>query len=345
MKVPVVKKANFALCRVVAGEAGASWYHTIPPVGEYPGCQIHMPGEEEPRKNQVIVIEAADYAEILRAFRVDQTDPSFHGLLVDKEHFSLDTDKSSEAFAWGEDMRIDADGIWTRWAITAIGKPMLEGDVYRSRSPVFEVAAKDGRPDCWRITRVTGIGLTNTPFFENLSPDARARRENQKGADMLLEQLRARLKLDAAADEQTVLARVSEALDKGDADATALGKASARVTELETAQRDREWDAFAAANKDRITDVAVVQARFKANPDDVKALFAATKPAAPQGAPSRLGQGAETPASSAKSAEPKLDRDAVRRLAADLVKNTGCSQSTAVCRAERLLRAQKQKGS
>jgi hypothetical protein len=158
---------------------------------------------------------------------------------------------------------------------------------------------------------------------------------------MLLEQLRARLKLDAAADEQAVCAKVLTLLDKADADATALGTASARVTELETAQRTRDCDAFVAANKDVIADEVTIRARFMADPAAVTGMFKALKPAAaaPQTAARRIGSGAETPETApAVGAAKKIDQAAVRKLASEIVRDTKCSKAQAICRAERTLR-------
>lgn len=340
--VQLDKKSGFGLFRQIPGtESAPAWYHTLPPPGDYPGMTVVLPGQDEPLVDQTICIAASDYDVIMAAFQQDKASPDWHGLLVDKEHFSMDVSESSEAAAWVDDMRIDADGIWTRWTLTALGKSLLDGDLYRMRSPVFQLAAIPGRPGCWRIIRLTGIGLTNTPFFVNLSSEARARGEQQKGAAMLLATLRDRLKLDAAANEQVVLTKVGEILDKADADAQALGTARARVTELETAQRGRDWDAFHAENKDKIADVETIKAQFLANPDVVLGLFKSLKPAvAPLAAGRRIGQDAQTPATevTAHGAAKENNREAVRKLASSIAKNEGCRMSVALCRAERRLR-------
>jgi len=334
-------KSSLGLFKSVKDSDGKAWFHTIPVPGEYPGMTVWLPGQEEPLKNQTIVVSPEDYQVILGAFQRDKANPDWHGLLVDKEHFSLEAGESSEAAAWAEDMRIDADGIWTRWSLTALGKELLSGDVYRMRSPVSDLVKVAGREGCWKMNRLTGIGLTNTPFFKNLSSEARARGEQQKGAVMLLEKLRERLKMDAAADEQAVYAKVCEALDKSDADSTALGTARARVTELETAQRGRDWDAFHAENKAQIADVETIRARFMADPEAVRGMFKALKPVGAPTAPARrIGQDAQTPSTetTAALAAKKPDREAVRKLAQSIAKDTGCRMSMAVCQAERRLR-------
>jgi hypothetical protein len=117
-----------------------SWFETFPPYGRYPVGGI-VPGSAQ---NACFVFDEASAKEIVRRFRKDAEREDWPGVLVDREHFSCDRDKPSDAMAWAKDIRVDDDGsIWTRWEFTAPGRELWDGKVLVSRSPYFE-CVQDG---------------------------------------------------------------------------------------------------------------------------------------------------------------------------------------------------------
>lgn len=90
-------------------------------------------------------------------------DPGFRAL-IDYEHFSHDTDKSSEAAAWINRMEPRADGVWALADWTDAGKAAVEGKRYRYLSPVWLPSQVERLgPRRVRPVAVNDAGLTNKP--------------------------------------------------------------------------------------------------------------------------------------------------------------------------------------
>ena len=92
-------------------------------------------------------------------------------VLVDQEHFSYDTSKSSEAFAWADQVQKRDDGLWAHFDLTDIGSTAIKNSRYRFISPVWlrddteRVSANVIRP-----LRVDTWGLTNSPNMKGMVP-------------------------------------------------------------------------------------------------------------------------------------------------------------------------------
>ena len=153
------------------GAGAARWFQTFPPYGRYPvGGTI-----KGARDGAVFVFDEAAAKAILDDFRAKAKRPDWPGLLVDREHFSNDPEKTSDAMAWARDIRQDADGsIWTRWEFTPEGEKLWNGKVLVSRSPLFLSVPAKGRRE-YRPVALESIGMTNTPHFRELSTLAAAR--------------------------------------------------------------------------------------------------------------------------------------------------------------------------
>ena len=163
-----------ASCRASSGAAG-EWFETFPPYGRYPvGGTVEGAAEGA----EFVLDEAAAKA-VIAAFRRDAARPGWPGVLVDREHFSADRGRPSDAMAWARDIRQEADGsVWTRWEFTAPGRALWEGRVLVSRSPLF-ACERDGRD--YRPVALRSIAMTNTPHFTGLSTIAAARAAGNAG--------------------------------------------------------------------------------------------------------------------------------------------------------------------
>ena len=299
---------TFCLCRFV--DNGGAWFHTVPQMGEYPGGNVCHKGERV--KNAVIVIDREAYDRILSAFKSEKEKTGFHGLLVDREHFSLDSDKPSDAMAWAKDIREDDDGLWTRWDFTPPGQAAWDDKVLVSRSPVMILERIAGNR--FRPVRLESIAMTNTPHFD-LSTLAAARAadnpppgdppDGHTQGDAPMKKLLALLGLAETATEDEAAAALQALLDAQASAAQALADAETARDEAQAACRAARCDAFIAAHRDRIADEAKFRLAYDAAPDATEAAFglfkAAQTPAAPAAAPSARvsARDAQTPDASA----------------------------------------------
>lgn len=300
-----MRSANRMFCLGRSAEdASGIWFHTVPPPGEYPGGNITCGGE--PVRDAVLIVDREAYDRILAAFSSD-TARLGHGLLVDREHFSLDTDKPSDAMAWATDIREDADGLWTRWDFTPPGREAWQSRVLVSRSPVMALEPLGGNR--FRPVRLESIAMTNTPHFD-LSTLAAARAadnpppgdppDGHTQGDAPMKKLLALLGLAETATEDEAAAALQALLDAQASAAQAQAAAETARDEAQAACRAARCDAFIAAHRDRIADEAKFRLAYDAAPDATEAAFGLFK-AAPAAAPSARvsARDAQTPADSA----------------------------------------------
>lgn len=244
----------------VEPETNATWFQTFPPYGRYPvGGTI-----PKADKDAVYVYDADAAQKIVENFRAAAKRQDFPGVLVDREHDSLDPKKPSDAMAWAKDIRQEEDGsIWTKWEFTPKGKELWETKTLINRSPAFysdKVNAKEYHP-----CELVSIGMTNTPHFTELSnlAAARAAEVNNQEGEIQMKELMSELGLDEKATEAAAIA-ACKALKKERDDAIA-------------ACRKSECEAFLEANKDKIADVAACREVYMANPDAAKKMLGACK--------------------------------------------------------------------
>jgi len=98
----------FAACSAVKEDAGtnAMWFQTFPPYGRYPvGGTV-----KDAADDAVFVFDEAAAKAVMDAFKAAAKNPEWPGVLVDEEHYSLDSSKSSAAMAWAKDIRQENDG-------------------------------------------------------------------------------------------------------------------------------------------------------------------------------------------------------------------------------------------
>jgi phage I-like protein len=109
-------------------EGDRTWFHVVPPLGEYATQIIGRDGK--PVKNQTLVIDQAAVDAMLAAFKADVPNDAAAGILVDREHLSLDRAGDSAAMAWMRDIRAAADGLWARFELTPTGAQAVAGGEY-----------------------------------------------------------------------------------------------------------------------------------------------------------------------------------------------------------------------
>lgn len=264
------------------------WFQTIPPYGEYPGKE---PGT-------VIVVDERAVNAVVADFNARrQADPAWPGLLVDREHFSLDPSKPSDAMAWAGGIRAAPDGsVWTRWEFTPAGREAFATRTLLYRSPVLRLEDLGGGR--LRPVELLGIAMTNAPHFACLSPEAAFRAgesplkapfsiANFKSATVAdlpqedkpaetaeperktMDKIIQLLGLDPGSDEDAVLSAVQNLLD--------------RLADAEQSQLNARADAFIERNRSIISDEEAFRAAYLRCPDEAEQLLAATRARAPEG--------------------------------------------------------------
>lgn len=267
----------FASCAAVKEEpaTNATWFQTFPPYGRYPvGGTI-----EGAAKDAEYVFDEKTAKRIMESFNAAKATPNWPGVLVDREHFSLDPKKPSDAMAWAKEMRQEADGsLWTRWEFTPQGRELWNDKVLVNRSPAF-LAEQDGKE--YRPFELKSIGMTNVPHFEELSTLAAARAaevNNTEKENQMNEILKA-LGLAEGASEADAVAAINALKEKASAAEAQATDAEKKAEEAEGKCRKMECDAFLEANKAKIADVAACREVYMKDPECAKKMIGACKAA------------------------------------------------------------------
>lgn len=289
-----------------ADDGKPSWFQTTPAYGEYDGGGSILDEEGDVIEGAKIVFDEASVRKIVDQFREDAKKEGWPGILVDREHFSCDVEKPSDAMAWAVDVRIAEDGaIWTKWEFTPKGRELFETKTLINRSPVLRLE-KTGEKT-FKPYQLDSIGMTNTPHFKTLSPTAAAKaaaNNNHEGESTTMDpEIIAALGLAEGATKEDVLAAIQAMKDNqaaAEAQATDAEKktedAEKRAEEAEAKCRGLEADDFIAKNAEKIGDAAAFKGVYVKNPELAKAAIAACKAVkAPQSATRIVAKDAKTP--------------------------------------------------
>ena len=267
----------FASCAAVREDpaTNATWFQTFPPYGRYPvGGTI-----EGAAKDAEYVFDAETAKRLMESFNAAKATPNWPGVLVDREHFSLDPEKPSDAMAWAKEMRQEADGsLWTRWEFTPQGRELWRDKILVNRSPAF-LAEQSGKE--YRPFELKSIGMTNVPHFEELSTLAAARAaevNNTEKENQMNEILKA-LGLAEGASEADAVTAINALKEKASAAEAQATDAEKKAEEAEGKCRKMECDAFLEANKAKIADVAACREVYMKDPECAKKMIGACKAA------------------------------------------------------------------
>lgn len=310
------------------------WYQVVPR-GEFP----HASGA-------IQIIDVQAITAMLNRFTRDATAPGFGGVLVDYDHFSLDTDKSSEAAGWITALQNRADGLYAqiRWA--GDGEAKVLSGAFRYISPVWNrEECEDLGGNRVRPMRLLNAALTNDPNLKGIRPLT-----NRAGADTGVTkagdpsgkestmdykaELLAMLGLPPdATDEQITAAKAAKkgTDEKCATDAEAMKNrataAEAKVKDFEVkaldTQIEKDLDAHAAV----ITNRAEVKAQLLTNREGtlkvLKAIKVSVAPTAPDAIRNRGQSPSEHNAQTAQSIRAQKD------LVAKIVLQNRCTHEQA----------------
>ncbi|MCS6274525.1 MAG: hypothetical protein H2169_09300 [Opitutus sp.] len=207
------------------------WVH-LAPYGEQP-APMQLPGGREVAIVQVLDRAAADG--LAARFRESAAAVNFPGLLVDFDHFSHDTDKSTRAAGWIEEVAARDDGLWGRVKFSASGKAALEGGDYRLFSPVLGFAPGNYTPGA-RVTPVALLrgALTNDPRLKGMVPISNRLSPESSHTMDYKAALLTQLGLPPDSTDEAIQAAITSQMNEVESRKTALGTAHNRITALET---------------------------------------------------------------------------------------------------------------
>lgn len=139
------------------------WAH-ITPCGEFPHAGAGV----------VQVIDRAACDRIAAEFNARKADTNFPGVLVDFDHFSLDTAQSSEAAGWITELESRDTGLWARVRWSDAGLAAVQGGRFRLMSPVFPPPSQceDLGGGKIRPRVLVSVALTNEPNIKGGRPIA-----------------------------------------------------------------------------------------------------------------------------------------------------------------------------
>ena len=325
----------FMTCSAVENDAAgnACWFQTTPPYGTYPGGGQITGRDGKPIKDAVIVFDESATDKIMDAFRAAVSAPGCPGILVDQDHFSCDTDKPTTALAWAKEIRRAEDGsLWTRWEFTAKGKELYEGKMLVNRSPVLMLDALKGKE--FAPFALESIGMTNKPYFKDLSPLAAAREVNNNKGENMDPKILSELGLQEGATLEDALAAIKSLKDNEAAATATATDATKKAEDAEAKCRTLKCDAFIAAHKGQIADEGKFREAYLKNPEATEEAFGLFRTAEPPKAPdARISaRDAKTPTSTTGTDAAAMQAKLTARnnaVNAYMAAHPGCSHASA----------------
>lgn len=216
---------------------GDGWY-IIEAAGEYPKT-VEI-GEERVSFVQELTAETLE--------KIAEAGVPEEGLLIDRDHLSMEEDQPTEAMGWVRELAICEGNLAARIEWTSIGRKLIEGKVYKHFSTVYPLEEGEARSGRVKPERLVELALTNRPNNGEGQPPI-TNRENtlptganapadeqrtQKETKMTYpNELLALLGLAEGATDEEVIATVQSLKQGADAAAEAEADAVVNSTEAE----------------------------------------------------------------------------------------------------------------
>jgi hypothetical protein len=148
---------------------------TLQPDGRIEVLKKGIYPHEESGLTQVVDDQALD--DVLKAFNRDAEKDNFCGILIDEDHFSYDTSKSSQAMGWIQKMERVGDSLIGSAELSDIGRAAVEGKRFKLQSPVLD--HKTIGKDRVRPVRLDTLAFCNQPVMKNLAALALLNRRSE----------------------------------------------------------------------------------------------------------------------------------------------------------------------
>lgn len=279
-------------------ELPADGWHQLAPLGEFPHSAAGI----------VQVIDAEACTRMVAAFEnARATSGNFPGLLIDFDHFSLDSEKRSEAAGWITDLKFcppssgnNPAGLYAAIRWSDIGETSVKGGRYRFLSPVWaKEDCEDLSGNRFRPVRLLNAAVTNDPNLKGILPLSNrapfdftplgktASVTQEKNMKPIIDALLNKLNLPADTAQDAVLAAIENmaAPEEVTALLNRAETAETRLAGFQAAQLEADADAFLDANAAVIENRDQVRAQFIENRTLTEAVFKNLKTPKPVATP------------------------------------------------------------
>ena len=250
--------------------------------------QIEVPGRHFNQAAKLVqVIDRQAVEKIVNRFAEEAQAPNFAGIRVGRDHLADSMDQPTEALGWLMEVRNREDVLEGRIEWTPLGRPLIEGKVYKFFSTEYlgsEVESvgtetiKNRTYPAVRPLRLDGLEVTNKPNnkggkpISNRSPGEVPDAEETQTQPTTMKLIIAELGLPEASTEDQIITAV-KALKTGAAEAPAiknrLATAETELATLRTAQMTADLD----ARKAKISNREAVERMYRADRDGTLALL------------------------------------------------------------------------
>jgi len=240
------------------------WIHIVP-AGELPNKESGV----------VQVLDRKSHEAIVGNLNADKQrlGNRWPGLYMGEEHFIYDQSKSSEAFLWAKEFKIEPDGVWAKGDATDVGEPAIKNRRFKFTSFVtnpqipnsIETVAKNKV----RILKIDTVGFTNYPNGRGLLSPITNRQEfrhnraeeagdlaDKQNSNKKMKSIATLLGLSAEASEEAIHAEVTKIMNRASTAEAALTPMTNRATTAEAKVKDLEGAQIE-------TDLEVYKNRFK----------------------------------------------------------------------------------
>jgi hypothetical protein len=264
--------------------------------------QIEVPGQHyNAAAGLVQVIDDRAVAQIVNRFSEEARAEHFAGVRIGRDHLAESLEQPTEALGWLMELR-NRDGIPEgRIEWTALGRPLVEGKVYKFFSteylaaetePAGTVTVRNREVRAVRPLRLAGLEVTNKPNNKGGKPisnrdagdvPAAGKPENQPTMNKLKELLG----LPAEATEDQIYTAVQALKGKATEAEPIKNRLATLEGELKTL-REAQIEADLDAHKAVITNREAVKAVLVANREAGLAMLKGLKLGAPAAQPERI---------------------------------------------------------
>ncbi|MFA6962437.1 MAG: phage protease [Opitutaceae bacterium] len=312
---------------------------TLPTDGWY---QIEVAGEHFNRAAGVVqVLDSTAFDSIVNRFKAaaDKAGADFSGLLVDQDHFSLDVEKSTEAFGWLMEVRNRAGQLEGRVDWTDIGEPAVTKKRFKFFSSVYNPEdvekvgtrkVKNKTVPAVRPLALDRLALTNDPNNKGGKPISN-REERDESQPNTMKTLLKKLGLAEDASEESGLAALQVIVNR----ATTAEANLATVTADRDGLLDTAIDADLEKYKGVIKNRESVKLKLKADRKGTLEFLEGLQPGTAPKKPITNRGGSETPETPAVEGESdgKAEAALAKRIKnrADELKATNPRRAFSAC--------------
>ena len=250
--------------------------------------EVEVPGEHfNSEANLLQVIDDQAIASIVNRFEMLAADDGFPGLLIDRDHFSLDTSKESKAAGWAMKLRNRAGKLEAQIRWTSSGRADVEGGDYRFFSSVYDqdqveelgkrtVKNRKKPVRAVRPLQLDRLAITNDPNNKGQRPISNRDSGMKPDGDQpenqpTMKKVNTLLGISDEASEDAAVAEISKIQNRASTAETALASIKKERDALLTHQVEADLDKFEPV----ITNRDAAKKALIANRSDTLELFQA----------------------------------------------------------------------